>query len=86
MTVTVKYDGYPDRLACEVCSCEVGALGRPTWVAYDLATGLYGWHTGAGYRAPDVDEPPIHCDAECGCRCHGTARAFLRNHYDEEAQ
>ncbi len=92
MTVTVKYPGWPDRLACPECHCEVGPLGRPNWVAYDLSSDSYFVSSGAsrlsptaaGYRGPDVDEPPIRCDIHDGCRCHESAVAMLRNHYDDE--
>lgn len=79
MTVTIRYPGYPDRLACEHCGCTIAAKrdGEP-W-RYVLATNTSEW-TGV----LEVDEPPIHLDLGDGCPCHDAYLALQRNHYDDE--
>ena len=87
MTAIHEYPNHPARLACELCSCEVGTLDTPNWVAYDQDAQTYSLRTGAyrlaaGYRETDVDEPPIQCNIHDGCICHESALRFLRNAYD----
>ncbi len=89
MTATVKVPGYPDRLACEACGCQLVARRTDEPWRSALPDVYYGRGLSTGFNAwthvLEVDEPPIHVNLDDGCPCHASYLTLLRNHYDDEA-
>ena len=82
MTALVHHPGYPDRLACEKCGCEVAA--RRDGEAWRTALTERGGGPMEGWtHLLHVDEPPVHLDLTDGCPCHDTYNQLVSgNRYD----
>ena len=84
MTMTVKNEGYPARLACEDCGCELGGRreGEPSRAAlphiyYEGGVGFDLWT-----HVLDVDEPPLVINLDDGCHCHDAYLRLQHHAYD----
>lgn len=78
MTAIVKVDGYPDRLACEACGCELAARREGEPWRYVQVGNQNDW-TGI----VEVDERPVHLSLDDGCHCHDSFLQLTRgNRYD----
>lgn len=91
MTMIVKRDGQPDRLACEYCRCEIGfgagdplpKRARTEQQQYD--EGSPG-HPTTPLAEMDAEEPPIRFEQSCPCRCHDNWRIMHGHALPEGAE
>lgn len=78
----VDYEGFPSRIACHRCHCEIHALTNRELIAkHPPNLTLPAGETVASFRRRDIDEPPVYHPDECNCVCHESARRFLTSPY-----
>ena len=66
MTAIVRARGFPNRLACERCACEIGQLKDGVLLPLSRAS--------QDPRDFEPGEPSLHLADDCPCSCH---EAFL---------
>lgn len=68
--VVVPYDPpWLPRIACSGCGCEIGAMNGEVYI---------GNRIGQVTHPLALEEPPLHRDDDCECRCHDVWKILRR--------